>query len=361
MSTAPKVLTIAEAGVNHNGERDLAFRLVDEAKAAGADVVKFQSFKTERLVSKRAQKADYQKQTTGGDESQHGMLKRLELDAKTLGELNVHARKAGIELMSTPFDVESLAMLVDLGVKRIKLGSGDITNAPLLRAAARTGLPLILSSGMSTLGDIEAALAEVAASILESKSGGGTKISRLDALASEEGQRALEERVTLLHCTTEYPAPLAETNLRAIETLRSAFGITTGYSDHTEGIAVSIAAIALGARVIEKHFTLDRNMPGPDHKASLEPAQLRDLVAGIRAVELALGRSLKRPGTRERANMPIARRSIVAAVPITKGQTITADMLDAKRPAGGISPMRIDEIVGRIATRDYQPDDPIEL
>jgi N-acetylneuraminate synthase len=355
MST--RVNVIAEAGVNHNGSLELAQRLVDEAHACGADAVKFQSFRTNRLVSGRAPKAEYQKRMVEGDETQASMLKQLELEPRAYGELAERARRLGLEFLSTPFDEESLAMLVDIGMTRIKLGSGEVTNAPLLRAAARTKLPIVLSTGMSTIGEVEAALAVIASAYLEAEGEGKRRAD--EALCSPEGQALLEERVTLLHCTTEYPAPVEQTNLRAMSTLRDAFGVRVGYSDHTEGIAVSLAAVALGATVIEKHFTLDRSLPGPDHAASLIPSELADLVRGIRAVEQALGRSIKRPGPAERANRIVARRSLLAAVKIPKGTEITAAMLDAKRPGDGISPMRIDEIVGRVATRDYEPDDPI--
>lgn len=350
---------IAEAGVNHNGSLDTAKKLVDEARAACADAVKFQAFRADRLVSARAAKATYQKRSTGGDESQLAMLRALELDAAGFRQLAEHALDVGIEFLSTPFDIESVAMLVDLGVRRLKIGSGDATNAPLLRAAARTGLPLVLSSGMCTLADCEAMLAVVAAGYLEASR--GERVDPTDALLSPEGQALLEQRVTLLHCTTEYPAALAETNLRVMPMLRDAFGVSVGYSDHTEGIAVPLAAVALGATVIEKHFTLSRELPGPDHVASLEPSELREMVAGIRAVELALGRSFKRPSAAERANAVVARRSVVAARRIARGERITADMLDTKRPADGVSPMRADEIVGRNAARDYQPDEALEL
>jgi N-acetylneuraminate synthase len=356
-----RVNIIAEAGVNHNGSAELARQLVDVAHACGADVVKFQSFRTKRIVSRHAKKAEYQKRNERGAadaDDQASMLERLELDARTFGDLAEHAKKIGIEFLSTPFDEESLAMLVDLGVRRVKLGSGDVTNAPLLRAIARTKLPLVLSTGMSTLGDVEAALAVLAAAYIEAE--GAERLEPMRALCSPRGQALVESRVTLLHCTTEYPAPVEQTNLRAMATLRDAFGVSVGYSDHTEGIAVSLAATALGASVIEKHFTVDRKLPGPDHAASVEPHELRDLVRGVRAIEQALGRGLKRPGPAERANMVVARRSLVAAVKIPRGTAITASMLDCKRPGDGVSPMRIDEIEGRRATRDYEPDDPIE-
>jgi N-acetylneuraminate synthase len=357
--TGSMVKVIAEAGVNHNGSAELARRLVDEACSAGADAVKFQSFRTNRLVSRRAEMADYQKRNEGREGSQASMLEKLELDAKTFGDLAEHARQIGVEFLSTPFDEESLAMLVDLGVRRMKLGSGDVTNAPMLRAVARTGLPLILSTGMSTLGEIEAALALLAAAYLEAEGGG--KVPPVEALCSRSGQALLNERVTLLHCTTEYPAPFDQTNLLAMGTLRSAFGLPVGYSDHTEGFAISLAATALGATVIEKHFTVDRKLPGPDHAASLEPLELETMIQGVRAIELAMGRTLKLPGAAERANLKVARRSLVAGVKIAKGTTITSAMLDVKRPGDGVSPMRIDEVVGRPASRDYEPDDPIVI
>ncbi|MBX3228119.1 MAG: N-acetylneuraminate synthase [Labilithrix sp.] len=351
----PKTFIIAEAGVNHNGSVDLARRLIDEAAAAGADAVKFQAFRAEKLVSARAPKADYQRVTTAEGESQHAMLERLQLAPRDFADLAAHARARGIEFMSTPFDEESLGLLVELGVGRLKLGSGDITHRPLLEAAARTALPLILSSGMSTLGDIEDALGVLASTYL------AKALRPRDALSSDEGHAALVSRVSLLHCTTEYPAPIEETNLRAIETLARAFGLPVGYSDHTDGLVASIAAVALGASIIEKHFTTDKALPGPDHRASLAPAELGELVRSIRAVELALGDTRKRVGSAERRNVDAARRSIVARVPIAAGTRFVADMLAMKRPGGGLSPMRVEELIGHIATRDYAVDDAIEL
>lgn len=349
---------IAEAGVNHNGSAELAIRLIDAAADAGADAVKFQTFKAERLASQRAAKAEYQKRSTEAAESQLEMLRRLELSDDVFRDLAARAKNRGMEFLSTPFDLESLRMLVGLGVRQMKLGSGDVTNAPLLRAVGRTGLRVILSTGMSTLADVEGSLGVLASAYLEHR--GDPSHSPFEALTRPEGQALLEENVTLLHCTTEYPAPVEQVNLRAMDTLRQAFGVSVGYSDHTEGIAIPIAAVALGATVIEKHFTLDRSMEGPDHRASIEPSELGEMVRGIRAVELALGRSIKRPGPAEIANRSIARRSVVAAVRIARGQTIALDMLDTKRPGTGVSPMLIDELVGRPATRDYEPDDPIE-
>lgn len=350
---------IAEAGVNHNGSRETAHRLIDAARAAGADAVKFQAFRARALVTGAASKAPYQQQTTGATETQLEMLERLELDASAFASLKARADDAGIEFLATPFDTSSLEMLVGIGVRRIKLSSADITNARLLDAAASTKLPVLLSSGMSNLGEIELALGVLASAYLRATT--GERVTPVDALSSPEAQALLEQNVTILHCTTEYPAPIDETNLRVLETLRRAFGVAVGYSDHTQGIAVPIGAVALGAVAIEKHFTLSRAMPGPDHAASLEPDELRAMVDGIRAVERALGHTLKRRTMSERRNLKAARRSIVAAVRIRKGERITADMLELKRPGDGLSPMRIDEVVGRLAHRDYEPDEALEL
>ncbi|HZS37724.1 MAG TPA: N-acetylneuraminate synthase [Polyangia bacterium] len=342
-----RVHVIAEAGVNHNGSLDRALELIDQAARAGADSVKFQTFKSEHVISRRAPKAAYQEKTTGTGESQLDMVRKLELDAAAHRQLVARCRERGVQFLSTPFDVGSVALLTELGVPRLKLPSGEITNLLLLRAAAATGLPIILSTGMSTLGDIEAALAVLAA-------GWGAPF------ASDEGQRLLRERIILLHCTTEYPAPLEDVNLRAMETMRAAFGLPVGYSDHTDGIAVATAAVALGAVVIEKHFTLDRNLPGPDHKASLEPRELQAMIASIRAVEQALGHALKAPSPSEAKNVAIARKSLTAARAIRRGEPFTVENLTAKRPGSGISPMRFDEFLGRLAARDYEEDEPID-
>jgi N-acetylneuraminate synthase len=336
-----RVFVIAEAGVNHNGSRELAERLVDVAAEAGADAVKFQTFRAEKLVSGRAPKADYQKKTTGDAESQLAMVKKLELDEASHATLSARCAERGIEFMSTPFDPESVEVLARLGVRRLKVPSGEITNPLLLRAVARAGLPLIISTGMSTLGDVEAALEVVLA-------------------ATSGGRKSLRDRLTLLHCTTEYPAPLGEVNLRAMGVMAAAFGLPVGYSDHTPGITVPIAAVALGACVIEKHFTLDRSMPGPDHAASLEPRELRDMVRAIRDVEQSLGDGRKAPTASEVRNIVVARRSLVAARAIGRGESFSADNLTVKRPGDGISAMRYDEWLGKRASRDYEADEPID-
>jgi len=327
---------IAEAGVNHNGSIELAYRLIDAAAAAGADYVKFQTFRAETLATRAAPKAAYQQVTTGGSETQLEMLKRLELPLEAFAELAAYCAKCGVAFMSTPFDLEAANFLDAIGMTMFKVSSGDLTNTPLLRALGSKGKPVILSSGMATLGEVEQAV-----QTLESA---GLTISN----------------ISLLHCTTEYPAPAEEVNLRAMETLRAAFpGAMIGYSDHTQGTEIPIAATALGARVIEKHFTLDRSMEGPDHKASLEPAELAAMIRGIRRVEVALGDGRKRPTPSELPNRAVARKSIVAARPIAKGEILTADNLAVRRPGNGLSPTRWDEILGTAATRDYTQDEPL--
>ena len=351
-----RVFIIAEAGVNHNGSLDLAKKLVKAAAAAGADAVKFQTFKAENLASTRAGKAEYQKRTTDGAESQVDMLRKLELNEAAHLELMDKCRKRNIEFLSTPFDLESLELLVRLGVNRLKVPSGEITNGPLLLACARSGLPLILSTGMADLDDVRAALGVLALGLTGGEPGPGAFEA---ALASEAGKKALAEKVILLHCTTEYPAPLEDVNLRAMATMAEAFGLPVGYSDHTEGVSVPTAAAALGACCVEKHFTLDRTLPGPDHKASLEPEDLARMVRSIRAVEKALGSAEKSPAPSERKNMPIARKSLVAARPIAKGEPFTPENLTAKRPGTGVSPLRYWEYLGRVADRDYAADEVI--
>lgn len=355
-----RIYIIAEAGVNHNGSLDLALQLVDVAAAAGADAVKFQTFRAERLVSVGAPKAHYQSQTTEAAESQFEMLRKLELDEAAHRELAVRCRQQGVQFLSTPFDPESVELLARvLDLPLLKLPSGEITNAPLLLKAASTGKPVILSSGMCTLAEIEAALGVLAFGYLHRGSPPGVEAFR-EAFCSDEGQQLLRERVTLLHCTTEYPAPFAEVNLRAMATMAAAFGLPVGFSDHTEGIAVPIAAAALGAVVIEKHFTLDRSLPGPDHRASLEPPELRQMVRSIRQVEEALGSSLKMPTPAETKNRGVARKSIVAAHAIRAGEPFTAGNLAIKRPAGGLSPLHFWEVLGRKAPRDFAADEVIE-
>ncbi len=354
------VLVIAEAGVNHNGSLDRALQLIDAAAAARADAVKFQSFRASAIVSRHARKAAYQERTTGSDETQFEMIKRLELSEADHRVLIAHAKSAGIAFLSTPFDEDSVDMLVrGLDLRSIKVASGEITNAPLLLRIAHSGCRIILSTGMSTLAEVEAALGILAFGMLmpsEVPSPGACK----QAAASQAGQALLHERVMLLHCTTEYPAAVAETNLRAMETMQQAFGLPVGYSDHTEGIHIAVAAVARGACAIEKHFTLSRDLPGPDHKASLEPAELTAMVAAIRDVEAALGDGAKQPSMTEIKNRAVVRKSLVAARDIAVGELLTAENLTCKRPGGGISPMHYWDWLGRPAQRPYATDELIE-
>lgn len=332
-----KTLIIAEAGVNHNGSLEMARQLVASAAAAGADLVKFQSFVTSKIISREAPKAEYQKDTTSAEESQYEMVRKLELSRDDHEVLIEECRCHGIGFLSTAFDIDSFDMLVELGINQVKIPSGELTNLPLLRYVTRLGKPVILSTGMAGLGEIEAAL-----DIIERA---GTPRSR----------------IVVLHCTTEYPTPMEDVNLRAMLSLKQAFGVEVGYSDHTPGIEVSIAAVALGATVIEKHFTLNRNLPGPDHRASLEPHELKAMVDAIRNIELALGDGVKRPSPSEQKNKPIARKSLVASRSIQAGELFSADNIATKRPGTGISPMRWDEIIGRPAPRDFAADELIEL
>lgn len=355
---AERVLVIAEAGVNHNGSIDLARDLIEAAADAGADVVKFQTFVPEEVVSRFARKAEYQERTTGTAETQLEMLRRLSLPLEAYRALADHAGRRGIAFLSTPFDMPSLDLLTrDLGLDLLKLPSGEITNGPLLLAAARTGCRTILSTGMSTLDDVREALGVLAFGYVGQDDPSPAAFAA--ALASPAGRAAVVAKVSLLHCTTEYPAPFADTNLRAMDSLRDAFGLPVGLSDHTPGIAVPIAAVARGATIIEKHFTLDRDLPGPDHKASLTPAELAAMVTAIRQIEPAIGSGVKTPAPSEIKNMAIARKSLVARRPIKAGETFSADMLAAKRPGDGLSPMRLWDVVGRIATRDYEIDEQI--
>lgn len=346
-----KLFVIAEAGVNHNGSLERALELVDKAALAGADAVKFQTFKAESLVTKSAQKAEYQARAMAGDggNDQLGMLKKLELDHAAHVKIAARCKEKGIEFMSTPFDVESVSMLEEMGMHHFKVPSGEIDNPLLLRAMAKTGKPLIVSSGMSTLSDVETALRIIAGVI--------AKEAGPEPFFTDTGLAVLRERVTLLHCTTEYPAPLDSVNLRAMQTMAKAFGLPVGYSDHTEGAAISCAAVAMGATVIEKHFTTDRSLPGPDHKASLVPDELVDFVRSLRAVHAALGDGRKVPAAAEIKNRLVARRSVVARTAIKKGEPYTLENLTLKRPGTGIPASRYDELLGRESNRDYQPDD----
>jgi N-acetylneuraminate synthase len=336
MSTTKQTIVIAEAGVNHNGDLGLAKKLVDAAAEVGADVVKFQTFKASQLVTQHAKQAAYQEKALGNSEGQLAMLKRLELKTEQHGELIAYCRQRNIEFLSTAFDFDSIELLASLNLKRWKVPSGEITNLLYLRQIGSQCEPVILSTGMANLGEIEAALA-----VLEQA---GTSRSQ----------------ITVLHCTTEYPAPPQEVNLLAMQTIARSFGVNVGYSDHTDGIAVPIAAVAMGASIIEKHLTLDRTLEGPDHKASLEPDQFASMVDGIRAIEQALGDGIKRPTSSELANLSIIRKSLVAAKPIQAGVPFSTKNITAKRPGFGISPMNLDALIGRKATRNYVPDELIE-
>ena len=326
------IFIIAEAGVNHNGSLDLAKKLIDKALWAGADAVKFQSFKANSLMTESAPKAAYQKINTG-EESQFDMIKRLELDYDSHILLKEYADKKGIEFMSTPFDHESIDLLSEIGVKRFKVGSGDLTNLPYLRHMAGKSIPIILSTGMSDMEEIK---------------------SVVSALKNTGFPQSL---ITILHATTEYPAPVNEVNLKAMQSMSKELGIEIGYSDHTQGIEVPIAAAALGATVIEKHFTLDRNMDGPDHKASLEPQELKEMVEAIRKVELSLGDGIKVPTLSESKNKTAARKSLIAAKSIVKGEVFTEENLCVKRPGSGISPMKWDEFIGKPSQKNYDKDE----
>jgi len=333
----PHTIIIAEAGVNHNGDIALAHRLVDVAADARVDFVKFQSFRADSLATAEAVKADYQKIATASAQSQRDMLKGLELSDEAHHSLLAHGRARGVGFFSTGFDSERVNFLVGLGQRLFKVPSGEITNLPLLRHIGQLGAEVILSTGMATLSEVEAALLAL------------------------EGAGTPRTRVTVLHCTSDYPAAPNDVNLLAMQTLRDAFGVRVGYSDHTLGIEMSIAAVALGASVIEKHFTLDRQLPGPDHRASIEPDELFALVRAIRNVEAGLGDGVKRPTSGESRNKAVARKSIVASRPIAVGELFGNDNLTAKRPGTGLSPMRWDDVVGRCAMRAYLADEPIEL
>ena len=328
-----KVFIIAEAGVNHNGSSDIAKELIDAAVKAGADAVKFQTFKAANLVSKTAQKADYQKQTTDVEESQFEMIQKLELDVDTHKELISYCKHKNILFLSTPFDHESIELLHKLGLEVFKIPSGEITNLPYLRHIGSLNKRVILSTGMANLGEIEAAINVI----------------------MEAGSN--RKNITILHANTEYPTPMEDVNLKAMVTIGNAFNTNYGYSDHTLGIEVPIAAVALGASIIEKHFTLDKNMPGPDHKASLEPHELISMIQAIRNIEQALGSTVKKPSPSEAKNKSIARKSLVAKTSIKEGEFSTEENLTIKRPGTGISPMRWDEVIGTKAVNNYQEDD----
>ncbi|MCW7471416.1 N-acetylneuraminate synthase [Leptospira kanakyensis] len=332
-----KTTVIAEAGVNHNGDIKIAEELIQVAAEAGADIVKFQTFQANEISSKNAGRAEYQKVNMKEDGSQIEMLKKLELNLEMHLHLMKVCEKNKIQFLSTAFDFPSIELLSELGIRLWKIPSGEITNFPYLKKIGSLKQEVILSSGMSTLGEIESAL----------------------MVLTEQG--TVRDNITVLHCTTEYPAPLEEVNLCAMETIRDAFRVKVGYSDHTEGIEISLAAVAMGANVIEKHFTLDKSLPGPDHKASLEPRELCDLVRGVRNIERALGDGVKKPSPSELRNIPIARKSIVAKQDIKKGETFSEKNISTKRPGSGISPIRWNEVIGRQAIKDFQEDDLIEI
>lgn len=351
-----QVYIIAEAGVNHNGDRDMAFQLIDAAVEAGADAVKFQTFNAARLASPLVKKATYQAVNTNSQESQLAMLKALELPLAWHQELQHYAHKNNISFLSTAFDEESLKFLHSLDLPLFKVPSGELTNAPLIWKFARTNKPLIISTGMATLSEIEQALAIVVHALNASH-----EPKNMDEVwhywADNRSRQSLKDQVTLLHCTSQYPTPWEHVNLRAMDTLANAFQLPIGYSDHTEGIVIPIAAVARGARVIEKHFTLDRNLPGPDHKASLEPAELKQMIQSIRALELAIGSPLKTPQTCEWDTRQVARQYLIAAKPIKMGQEIEPDHLSTSRTGEGLSPALFWDLIGESAQRDYQEGD----
>lgn len=354
------VYIIAEAGVNHNGQRDLAFALVDAAAEAGADAIKFQTFDAQRLASKSAPKAAYQKHNTDIAESQLAMLKKLELPRAWHEELQAHARRMGIEFLSTAFDADSLAFLVGLGMPLLKVPSGELTNGPLLWQFARTGKPLVLSTGMATLAEVEQGLAIVAHALhADAEPPSIEEVWR--GWSRADWRERLRGHVTLLHCTSQYPTPFAEVNLRGMDTLAAAFNLTVGYSDHTEGILIPLAAVARGARVIEKHFTIDRGLPGPDHQASLIPDELTQMVRDIRALQVALGDGSKVPQPTEWDTRRAARQQVIAARNIAKGWVLTREDLTTARCGRGLAPTELWGMVGLVSERAYQAGEIIEL
>ncbi|MEI7026256.1 N-acetylneuraminate synthase [Paenibacillus sp. y28] len=352
---------VAEIGVNHNGSVALAKQLIDAAVYAGADAVKFQSFQADSMVSEHASKAEYQRKTTAAGESQRMMLRKLQLSGEAHHELLAYCRQRHVQFLSTPFDAESVDLLVtELGIPMLKVASGEITNAPLLVKMAQSGKPLLVSTGMSTLGDIEQALAALAWGFTQPSGTTPSWPGMRDAYISDRGQEALARHVTLLHATSEYPAPARHANLRCLDTLAAAFQLPVGLSDHTEGIAVSIGAAARGAAVIEKHLTLDRALAGPDHRASLTPEEFRQLVSGIRQIEEALGRHAKLPTPEERGNAQLVRKSLVAARNIEAGENFTAGNVAVKRPGLGRSPFLYWDTLNTSANRPYRKDELLE-
>lgn len=354
------VYVIAEAGVNHNGNTDTALALVDAAADAGADAVKFQTFRANLLAAESAPKAAYQAERSGAGQSQRDMLRALELSSPDHYRLADHCKARSIDFLSTPFDPESLRFLAeDMNQPVLKLGSGEITNGPLLVAAARTGCRIILSTGMSTLDEVAEALGALVFA-MANPDATPSREHFADALNDGAVPAQYDARISLLHCTTAYPAPVEHTNLAAMATLADRFGVPVGFSDHTGGIAVAIAAVALGATIIEKHMTLDRKMPGPDHAASLEPDMFRQMTASIREIEQALGDGLKRPQPSEIGNMTVARKSLVTAAPVRAGDAFGPENLTVKRPGNGISPMAYWSWLGRGAPHDFAADEVIE-
>jgi N-acetylneuraminate synthase len=357
--TAIHTLIIAEAGVNHSGSLDTALALVDAAADAGADVVKFQTFTADAVAGRSASKADYQQRTTGAAESQRAMLQRLELPHTAHHTLIARAKQRGIEFLSTPFDPVSLSFLLSLGLPRIKISSGDLTNSPLLHALARSGSRLILSTGMATLGEIEEALGVLAHGYSNSNEP-PPGIPAFRAAWRDPAARAqMSQRVSLLHCTTEYPCPPEDVNLSALAAMRAAFQLPVGYSDHTEGIEISLAAVALGAGIIEKHLTLDRKAEGPDHAASLEPTDFARMVKAIRRIEGAIGDGIKTPKTSEIGNIPIARKSLVAARALKAGDVLGPDDIVSKRPGSGRAPIEYWSLLGTKVSHPHEEEDPL--
>ena len=346
------VFIIAEAGVNHNGDLELAYQLIDAACSAGADAVKFQTFIAEEVTIESAAKAKYQKEVTRPDESLYDMIRGFQLDRAEHLKLQTRCHEKGILFLSSPFDHESLHFLCnEMGLDTLKIPSGEIINGPLMVEAGRSGCNLIMSTGMSTLDEIQTSLGVLAFAM--TSDGEPSEAAFRAAFESTDGKNALRNKVTLLHCTTAYPTPYSDVNLRAMQTLADTFGLNVGYSDHTPGIVVSIAAVALGAQVIEKHFTLDRSLPGPDHKASLTPDELKDLVEQTRFIEAALGSAEKQPSNAEIENMDIVRKSLVTTRPVKAGELFSAINLGIKRPGNGISPMRYWQWIGKPAPRDF--------
>ncbi len=353
MTNTPNTFIIAEAGVNHNGSISLARSLVDAAVAAKANAVKFQSFVASSIVTNSAKKADYQIAQTGGQETQLEMLQRLELSHTQQRELFEYCETSGIEFLSTPFDSDSLRFLVsDLKLSTIKIGSGELTNAPFLLEVARCTDKIILSTGMSTIDEIELALGVIAFGMTTDKTSKPSTVACKQALSSDAGRRELKQRVTLLHCTTDYPTSPTDINLRAMVTLREKFNCQVGLSDHSVGTHISVGAVAMGATVIEKHLTTSRDLIGPDHQASLEPDEFKKLVANIRDIEIAFGSAEKTPTANEAKNQQVARRSIVASKPIKSGDIFTTENIVVKRPGTGISPFKYWDLLGTKSTRD---------